>query len=134
MSKIVIFENEYASVWCYPQEKIIHHQMHKYTPSENIKEFLMAGAHAMKQHKATKWLSDDRNHRVVRADDMTGVNEEWEATVQAAGWQTWAIVQPEHIVAKMRFDKLVERYEAKGVTVEFFTDPDDAMAWLKNQS
>jgi hypothetical protein len=39
--------------------------------------------------------------------------EVWEPQVIAAGWRYWAIVQPEHVIAKWRMAKLAEMYSKK---------------------
>lgn len=132
-NKIVIADNEQITVWYYPDKKIIHHKMHKYTHHENFREALMAGAEAMEKYKACKWLSDDRNNPVLNPEDQEWGIKVWQPKVLKAGWKYWAIVTPERIVAKLRMQKLAEMYSNLGVTVQLFTDLDEAMKWLESQ-
>lgn len=133
MPAITIFEDEQISLWYYPETKIIHHQMHEYTHGRSFRTALMAGADAMKKYQAQKWLSDDRNNPVLRPDDQQWGIDVWTPKIIAAGWKYWAIVQPEYMAAKLRMGKLAEMYSKLGVTVEFFSAPEEAMAWLENQ-
>lgn len=133
MAVITIFKNEQITISYYPDKKIIHHVMHKYTYGQTFREALLAGAEAMKTYQAHKWLSDDRNNPVLSPEDQKWGIEVWEPQVIAAGWKYWAIVQPEHAIAKWRMLKLAEMYSKKGITVQLFTDPDEAMKWLESQ-
>ena len=133
MSPITIYESDQVTVWYHPDEKIIHHQMHQYTHGEDFRKALMAGMEAMKQNSAQKWLSDDRNNPVLHPEDQHWATDVWQPLVITAGWKYWAIVQPLHSLAKLRMHNLAEEYAALGVTVELFSDPDKALAWLKSQ-
>jgi hypothetical protein len=133
MSRIVILENDQVSIWYHPHAGIIHHQMHEYAHGEVFRSSLLAGADAMKKYRAHKWLSDDRNNPVLKPDDLQWAFDTWEPKVLALGWKCWAVVQPEHVVAKIRMSKLVERYLEKGVTAQLFSDPNAAMKWLVSQ-
>lgn len=133
MSATTIIQNDQITIWYHPDKKVIHHQMHKYTHGQMFREALTAGAAAMRKYHARKWLSDDRNNPVLTPEDLQWSFEVWEPQILAAGWKYWAIVQPERVVAKLRMDKLAERYSTKGVTVQLFSDPDEAMNWLASR-
>lgn len=133
MSTITIYDSEQVTVWYYPEKGIIHHQMHEHTYGVDFRKALMAGADAMKKYHAKKWLSDDRNNPLLRPDDQEWGTAVWQPAVFAAGWKYWAVVQPEYDLAKVRMAKLSERFSLQGVKVEFFGDPESAMAWLESQ-
>ncbi len=50
----------------------------------------------------------------------------------AAGWKYWAIVQPEQVSGQMNMARFARVYGEQGITAEFFSDPDEAMKWLKD--
>ena len=52
--------------------------------------------------------------------------------VFAAGWKYWAIVMPDKIVGKMNMKRFIEDYSEKGLTIDIFSDPDEALAWLES--
>ena len=133
MAAITILDNEQITLWYHPDKKIIHHVMHKYTHGQAFREALMAGAEAMKKYRAHKWLSDDRKNPVLSPEDQKWGIDVWEPQVIEAGWKYWAIVQPEHAVAKLRMMKLADMYAEKGITAQLFTDPEEAMNWLESQ-
>lgn len=133
MSTITVYESKQVTVWCYPEKGIIHHQMHEYTHGEDFRKALMAGVGAMKKYHAKKWLSDDRNNPLLRPDDQEWGTTVWQPAVFEAGWKYWAIVPPEYELAKARMAKLSDQFLSRGIKVEFFSDPDAAMAWLENQ-
>jgi len=122
-----------ATVWCIPEKKLIHHQIHKFVFGEEFRRFLLAGTEAMKKNKATKWLSDDRANTVMSPEDMEWGQKTWFPQTVAAGWKFWAIVQPEKVLAQMGMEQLVKDYSAAGITAKFFTDPDEAVKWLEAQ-
>lgn len=133
MAAITILETNQITVWYHSDTRIIHHVMHQYTHGQAFRDALMAGADAMKKYRAYKWLSDDRHNPVLGPEDQKWGIEIWEPEVLKAGWRYWAIVQPERAIAKLRMTKLAERYSEKGVTVQLFTDPEEAMKWLESQ-
>lgn len=134
MPPIVILDTPQITVRCDPDAKIIHHEMHEYTHGKDFRDALMAGVEAMKKYRANKWLSDDRKNPVLNADDREWGEEVWAPAVMKAGWKYWAIVQPEKALARVRMEERGEAFSNRGVTVKFFSDPGEAMKWLKSQS
>jgi hypothetical protein len=130
MDRIVVFENEKISVWCYPEKGIIHHQMHAVVYREPFREALSAGLDAMILHRATKWLSDDRANTALPPDDEEWATNTWFPQVRAAGWKYWAMVQPIKVVGQMNVARFVKMYSDLGITARIFTDPDEAFAWI----
>ena len=132
-SKITIMENEFVTVWYHADTKIVHHQFHKFIHGKVLRDALNAGCDAMKMYGAHKWLSDDRKNSAVPKEDAEwGVNDWSNRTIQA-GWKFWAIVQPESVIGQMNVKRFAKEYLSRGVVVEMFTDPDNAMEWLKKQ-
>jgi len=133
MSDIILCENDQVTSWYHPDKKIIHHQMHKYTHGQVLRDALMAGAEAMGKYRAQKWLSDDRLNPVLNPDDQQWLIEVWQPIVLKSGWKFWAIVEPENLINKIRMEKMAEIYSKLGVTVQEFSNPDEAMKWLASQ-
>lgn len=134
MSKIVIEDNEYASMWYYPESKIIHHVFKKFMSGETFHNFLLKGTEAMKKYKADKWLSDDRKNPVLTTEDIKWGETNWFPQTLQAGWKYWAIIQPEAAIAKMNTSKIKEQYSQAGITAQYFTETDEAMKWLESFS
>ena len=133
MSKIILEDTAFATLWYHPEKKIVHHQFHKFFYGEGFHAFLLKGTETMKKNGAKKWLSDDRKYPVLRNEDMTWALANWFPQTVQAGWKYWGIVQPEAIIAKMNMEKVVETYAQAGIIANFFNAPDEAQKWLESQ-
>jgi hypothetical protein len=133
MPKETIIENEYATMWYYPEQKIVVHKIHKFIYGETFYKFLLTGTDLIIKNHARKWLSDDRDCPVLRQEDMDWGQTNWFPQTVKAGWKWWAIVKPEKAIGQMNLETLVSIYSKMGITAKFFTNPDDAMKWLEDQ-
>ena len=82
-------------------------------------------------YSATKWLSDDRKNGPLNTSDSDWARDDWFPRALAAGWKYWAVVLPELLIGQMNMQLFTTRYSKAGVTVRVFSDPDDALCWLK---
>ena len=133
MDKELILDNEYITVWYHPLKKIVHHEFHKFTYGKTLRDALSAGAAILEDKGAQKWLSDDRKNTGLGKDDMNWTATVWRPRVIKAGWKYWALVLPEKILGQMSMKRIIEEYANTGVTVQMFSDPDEAMRWLEVQ-
>lgn len=129
-----VIETPRMSLYYYPIEKIVHHEMHSYPGTQILERVLLGGLEVMRQHKATKWLSDDRNGGAVPKSHHEWGDRVWAPQAVDAGWKSWAIVLPGDVLHTSNMSRLAELYAAKGVTVETFSDPDTAFRWLRHQA
>ena len=133
MSKLTIIDNEFASLWYYPETKIVHHKIKKYIFGKTLQDLLNKGSEILKKNGAQKWLSDDSNNNALKVEDS-----EWTDTVGfpntvRAGWKYWALVQPEKIIGQMNMKKRTSVVANEGVIVKVFNNTDEAMKWLEDQ-
>lgn len=128
--KIVIHESKFATVWCYPTKRIIHHVLHQFFTGETFREILLKSAYAFDEYNCTKWLSDDRKFGAIHPDDKKWGDTVWRPLVMDAGWMYWAMVLPKRVVGQLNIQKMVDEYQELGVVCSFHHDPDDALAWL----
>src|SRR4051794_10237 len=77
MSVTVITDTEYATLWYYPDEKIVHHQFHKFIHSKEFRQVLERGLEIFKQNGAQKWLSDDRMNSALTTADTEWGQQDW---------------------------------------------------------
>ena len=132
METKIIIDNEIATLYYHPEDKIIHHE---FKPSEDggpLKEVFLAGLELIEREKATKWLSDDRNFPVMDPEYASWARNEWEPKALAAGWAYWAVVMPFHVMVRMNIEDLIVQTAEKGLTVRAFEDLTEAYAWLKS--
>jgi len=127
----VVYESDYAIVRAYPETKIVHHEIKKFIFGEHFKDMMLKGAEAFEKYQCTKWLSDDRHNSALRPEDRQWGEEVWEPRIIESGWKAWALVMPEKVIGQMNMKQIVERYASMGIEVKAFTDPEEALTWLK---
>lgn len=132
MRKTTIIENESMSLWYHPKAKIVHHKIYKFPDEGIFREVLERGAEYMERYRAKKWLSDDADSPVVRAEDVEWGDTIWAPRVIRAGFKYWAIVQPKKAIGSLQMNKFVEEYGERGVTAKLFEKVEDALAWLES--
>ena len=133
-SRITILETESASLWYHPNVKIIHHEFRRHVFGEKFREILNKGLEVFNARGAQKWLSDDRGNGPLSPADGKWGETDWGPRVMAAGWKYWAVVLPEKVLGQMNMRVWIDLYAKKGVTVCGFSDPEEALNWLKEQT
>jgi len=127
----VVFECEHITVWCYPEQRLVYHQMHKPCRGEPFRAALTAGTQALQRHTAVAWLSDDRLNGPLPEDDEQWGTTVWFQQTKAAGWQYWAMVLPERAVGKLNVKRLLELSRKRGIESQCFASPGLALDWLQ---
>jgi hypothetical protein len=67
MDREVLLDNEFASLWFYPEPGIVHHEFHKPIAGQDFKAVLLTGLKLFQARRATKWLSDDRANTILNS-------------------------------------------------------------------
>jgi hypothetical protein len=133
MTKELIFEDEYFSLWYHQETKIIHHKFHKYVFGQPFRDCLIKGLEQLQKTNAQKWLSDDRNNSALSPEDAKWAEEFWAPKTRESGWKHWAVVLPEAVVGKLNIKQFVRSNAENGINVKAFTDSDSAIEWLGEQ-
>ena len=133
MPAVTALNTPNATLYYHPEDRIVHHEIRRFVTGKDFRDLLTAGADLLRKHTARKWLSDDRGQWVLAKEDLDWSEAHWAPLVAKAGWRYWAIVRAEKVLAKVAMEQLVTKYGKLGVKAQFFTDPKDAMAWLKQQ-
>jgi hypothetical protein len=128
-----IIETARMSLHYHPIEKIVHHEMHAYPGLDTLEQVLLRGLELMKEHKAFKWLSDDRKGGAVPKAHHEWGDTVWSPQAVKAGWRYWALLPPADALGTANMKRLVKIYAKRGVTVELFADYDEAFEWLRRQ-
>jgi hypothetical protein len=101
---------------------------------DKLKEVLELGYRQLVQHGAVKWLSDDRLLGPFSKENQDWCENHWFPKTRDAGWKYWAIVLPETVLGQMSLQYFEKKYSEQGITTKFFSNPDDALGWLTEQS
>jgi malonyl CoA-acyl carrier protein transacylase len=127
-----ILDDEFATLWYHPDEKVVHHKIHKFLVAGVFERLLNTGAELLEKHGAVKWLSDDRNNVVLSPEDRQWSDTVWAPRVLKLGFRYWAIVVPGQAVAELQMKQLKAKRQKQGLVVEMFETPEQAMAWLRS--
>ncbi|MCE7949443.1 MAG: hypothetical protein DYG88_18660 [Chloroflexi bacterium CFX4] len=130
MTAITIVDNESITVQCLPERGIIYHTIHAPIGGQPLRDALLAGSEALKEHRATKWLSDDRKNGPLSAEDAEWGSTVWHRQTIALGWKYWALVVPEALEAAGAMSPVIDSLYALGLRMRVFSKLEDAFAWL----
>ncbi|MCP5501603.1 MAG: hypothetical protein H7A25_17000 [Leptospiraceae bacterium] len=133
MNRETIIDEESASLYFYPELKVIHHSFHKFLNDGTFRRVLTKGADLFIKHNCKKWLSDDRQSPIIKKEDLDWGVQHWTPRVTKAGWKYWAIILPDKEVGKIMMKPLIEEYSNNGITVKIFNDDVSALKWLSQQ-
>lgn len=126
-----IVDNPHITMLYHPDKGIVHHVFHKTTQGRDLKDNLYLGVHALRDHGAHKWLSDDRKNGAVAEEDLAWMDQ-WAQDAVDAGWTHWALIVPENVQGRGDMAPVVEKYFKLGVTLRLFTREADAWEWLES--
>jgi hypothetical protein len=131
MPTITVLDNEFVSMWYYPESKILHHQVHKFFFGKMFQDVMNKGVEIFKKYGATKWLADDRNVSAWAKEDLDWGDQDWFPRVAQSGWKYWAIIMPQKVVGKMTVKQLADSYSSRGVKTRIFSSAEEARQWLE---
>ena len=131
MTKELIEENGFYTLWFHPDDGIVHHKFHKFIYGDTFRACLNRGTALLKERGASKWLSDDRKNSVITPDDSEWGVYDWLPRTIEAGWRYWAIVMPEGVTGRLKMESIIVDTAKSGLIIETFTDDDYAMDWLR---
>ena len=133
MTQQIIIDNEFLTMWYYPDTKIVHHKFHRFIYGERLREALLTGTAILKKNKASKWLSDDRENAALPKEDHQWGETVWFPSTVEAGWKFWAIILPEKIIGQVNMSRQVKTYAEMGIITQIFSDSEKARLWLEQQ-
>ncbi|MCK6578801.1 MAG: hypothetical protein L6Q98_11905 [Anaerolineae bacterium] len=132
MPRTTLLDTDYATLWYYPEEKIVRHEFHRFIHGTPFREVLEKGLEVFIQNGAGKWLSDDRKNSSLTSEDLAWSAQDWSRRCMAAGWKYWAIIMPDKIAGQLNMNRILKDYIEQSLVVRVFEDPEEALAWLKS--
>jgi hypothetical protein len=122
-----------GSVWLYPGRKVVHHQIHQPLSTPQLRSLLNSAAQCLIDHRATKWLADDRKLGEFDATLLPWIEQDMLPRTMSAGWRHWALILPQLPGAARIMRDMAATLAISGLTVFVFSDLDAANAWLDSQ-
>ena len=95
MERITVLDAEHATIWYYPDKKVVQNQSKKYVYGAPYREFLNEVTKTIQKYRAQKLLSDDRKNSGISKEDQEWGNKEWFPKTKAAGMQPAALSSQE---------------------------------------
>jgi len=132
MTQTTVLDTDYATLWFYPETKVVRHEFHRFIYGPEFRNVLNTGLELFKKDGANKWLSDDRKNSALPTEDLTWAMEDWAPRVFDAGWKYWAIVMPDKVAGQLNMNRFMKRYIDNGLTIQVFSDADEALKWLED--
>ena len=132
MERMTVIDSEYATLWYYPDTKIVRHVYHKFIYGQEFRDVLNKGHDVMEQYGGQKWLSDDRKNSALPTDDLMWALDSWSPRVFELGWKYWAIVMPDKVAGQLNMRRFMKHYVDQGLVIQVFSDEDDALQWLES--
>lgn len=131
-NRITVVDTDYATLWYYPDAKIVHHVFHKFIYGQEFRNVLEKGLELIKEHGATKWLSDDRKNSTLPTVDLEWSMNDWFYRVFELGWRNWAVIMPDKVFGQATMNRIMARNIQEGLNIKVFEDPDEALIWLES--
>ncbi len=131
MATVTILDDEYMSLWYHPETGIVHHRIKGYLVQGGFRKLLNASAELVETHRATRYLSDDRQNVVVDPEDIKWADDNWYPRVFKAGLKRWALVLPATMVGTLQAKSILETRRKQGLEAEGFDRIEAALAWLQ---
>ncbi len=133
MNRETILDNEFFSLWYYPDHKIVHHKLHKYIYGAAFHELLNTGVQIFEEHGCQKWLSDDTSNVMLSPVDRVWGEQNWVPRVIAAGWKYWAIILPKGSLGERSMQETLALHAKMGVETYVCSAVDEGLQWLIDQ-
>lgn len=131
-SKITVFDAEFATLWFYPDTRILHHKIHKFMPRGAYQQLLTSGLEYLEKHQASKWLSDNSENPIVSQENVRWARAVWARRAMQAGLKYLATVMPEQAMGRIQMREFIQDWKDRGLTLQILRDPDEALDWLES--
>jgi len=129
MSEIIV-DNEFITLEYRSDINAIYHVMHQHVEGDVFHAALDAGIEAMQQYGTNKWIADDSINSLTTQADQEWSVKSFGPRATAAGWKYWALIVPEELGGRMDMSLIVDTYYNLGVTINVFTNLEDAENWI----
>jgi hypothetical protein len=102
-----------------------------YAAGQEYRNAVEKGLELLIQKKSDKWLGDMRKGTVMSQEDAQWAQQDWRPRAAEAGLKWTALVLSESALQQMQLDRM-HRVEKSLIETAYFTDVDEAKAWLQS--
>lgn len=132
MSAIVVVDNEYMTIECFPEKGLIAHTFHQPISGQPFRDAMDAGTEMLARHGCYKWLSDDRKNGPLTPEDIEWAFNDWNLRTIDVGWKYWGLVVPTDMVSASSLTRVIMDLNERGLRVKVSDNLEDAAEWLES--
>lgn len=126
----LFFESDVVTVHWDASAQAVVLAWKKFPRSKGFKAGLEKGLELVKQKRATRWIGDVRQMKLLKPDDQRWVHEDWLPRLMAAGMKRMAvIIEPKALLA-MSVEGAMQGSEEAGLVSLHVDNFEDAVAFV----
>lgn len=127
----LIHQSPKAKIEWFEEGSFVRKTFNGFIMGEEMQNAFMAGLEVLKQYEGQKWLSDNRYVKLYRPEDAEWINQVWFVEAKKAGWQYWAVLEPEDIFGQQSLRPFIVAFAQQGITLKVFHQMEEAIEWLR---
>jgi len=129
---MVVYDSKNGHAEWLPDGKILVKTIKGFIYGEELKGLFNSGYDQVVKGGGVKWLSDNRNLKPYRQEDVTWINQDFLPRMLKAGWKYWAVIEPDNVLGNLSMKNFLDFYQQQGITLKIFNNKVDALAWIKS--
>lgn len=130
---MIYFMNEpHLKIWWDESHEVARAEWHGFLQGQKLRDGLNRTIDFVKMKKATSYLVDLRDFKVITKEDQQWINEDWFPRMMATPLEKMAVIQPASVVAKMSYNQVINKFD--NFAVGNFDNESAAVAWLQNST
>lgn len=131
--QITLIDDSDVTLVFHTDSGTVHHTFHCRVIGPRFRHVLSTGLAALREHRGTKWLSDDRDAGAIPEEDVKWSQSDWIPPMIESGWKAWAIVAPHSAAGRLNLQRHASDLHARGIEARLFESAEEALDWLRAQ-
>lgn len=103
---------------------------HGYVEGEVLRAALDKVLELLTTNESSRLISDTREMKAMTQDDQRWIEEDWRPRARAAGLRLNAVLLPASAIAKLSVVAVVKKVPPVATQFAYFSELDEARAWL----
>jgi hypothetical protein len=103
-----------------------------YVDGQYYRDTMDKGLALLKEKKASKWLADMREQKVLSQEDQTWTVQDWTPRSVKAGIRHTAFVIPASALGQMSLKRILSKVGEIEIVMAYFDNLEEARIWLRN--
>ena len=113
-----------------PEIRTVVMEWNGYATSKQFREGTELMLNTLIKNNSSKVLADIKDMTIIGMEDQRWLNEEFLPRATTFGFNSIAIVKPDHYFNKVAVEGISYRADKNKLTINFFDNRDEAKEWL----